>query len=83
MLTAALQEAFDRLQDFLAIQAAGDRPLELAQVLRLQQSIGVDDQARAVFARCLDEVQPNAPAGAVLLGLLVGLSAAQLQAERV
>ena len=82
MLTAALQQAFDRMQDFLAVQAADGRPLELAQVLRLQESVGVDDPTRAVFARCLDEVQPNAPAGAVLFGLLIGLSAAQLQAER-
>jgi hypothetical protein len=82
MLTVALQEAFDRMQDFLAVQAADGLPLELAQVLCLQESVGVDDQTRAVFARCLGEVQPNAPAGAVLLGLLVGLSAAQLQAER-
>ncbi len=82
MLTAALQEAFDRIEDFLAVQATHGRPLELAQVLCLQESVGVDDQARAVFARRLSEIQPEASAGAVLLGLLVGLSAAQLQSER-
>jgi len=51
-------------------------------VLRLQESVGVDDDTRADFVQRLSAVQPNAPAGAVLLGLLVGLSAAQLQAEK-
>lgn len=53
-----------------------------ANVLRLQESVGVDDDTRAVFAQRLSAVQANAPAGAVLLGLFVGLSAAQLQAEK-
>ena len=44
--------------------------------------MGVDDVTRAVFVQRLSAVQPNASAGAVLLGLLVGLSAAQLQAEK-
>jgi hypothetical protein len=70
------------MQDFLAVQTADGLPLELAQLLRLQESIGVDDEARAVFAPCLDEVQPDASPGAVLFGMLVGLSAAQLLAER-
>lgn len=82
MLTTVLQDAFDRMQDFIDVQTADGRPLELAQVLRLQESVGVDDQTRAVLARCLAQVQPSAPPGAVLFGLLVGLSAAQLQAER-
>jgi len=47
MLTVALQEAFDRMQDFLAVQAADGLPLELAQVLCLQESVGVDDQSAA------------------------------------
>ena len=51
-------------------------------MLRLQESVGVDDDTRAVFVQRPSAVEPNAPAGAVLLGLLVGLSAAQLQAEK-
>ena len=47
MLTVALQEAFDRMQDFLAVQTADGRALELAQVLCLQESVGVDDQSAA------------------------------------
>jgi hypothetical protein len=82
MLTAAVEEAFDRMQDFLAVQAANGLPLKLAEVLCLQESVGVDDETRVVFARRLSEVQPDSPPGAVLFGLLVGLSAAQLQAER-
>lgn len=82
MLTDALDEAFTRIEDFLAVQTAGGSGIELDNVLRLQESVGVDDDTRAVFAQRLSAVQPNAPAGAVLLGLLVGLSAAQLQAEK-
>ncbi|WP_354699035.1 hypothetical protein DSM112329_04739 [Paraconexibacter sp. AEG42_29] len=81
-LAEALREAFDRLTDFVVVQTAGDRELELADVLCLQESVGIDDDARAMFASRLDEVQPDAPVGAVLLGVLLGLSAAQLQAER-
>jgi hypothetical protein len=44
--------------------------------------VGVDDDTRAAFAQRLSAAQPYARAGAVLLGLLVGLSAAQLQAEK-
>ena len=77
-----VDEAFTRIGDFLAVQTAGDSGIELDNVLRLQESVGVDDDTRAVFAKRLSAVQPNAPAGAVLLGLLVGLSAAQLQAEK-
>jgi len=82
MLTDALDEAFTRLEDFLAVQTADGGRLELDHVLRLQESVGVDDDTRAVFAQRLSAVQPDVPAGAVLLGLLVGLSAAQLQAEK-
>jgi len=75
-------EAFARIEDFLAAQTAGGSRIGLDNVLRLQESVGVDDVTRAVFVQRLSAVQPNASAGAVLLGLLVGLSAAQLQAEK-
>jgi len=81
-LSDDIDEAFTRIEDFLAAQTAGGSRIELDNVLRLQESVGVDDDTRAVFVQRLSAVQPNAPAGAVLLGLLVGLSAAQLQAEK-
>lgn len=74
-LIAALETAFDRIDDFLAVQAD---ELSMDAVLRLQESVGVDDDARAAFARRLSEVQPDAAPGAVLLGVLLGLSAAEL-----
>lgn len=74
-LVAALETAFDRIDDFLAVQAG---ELSMDAVLRLQESVGVDDDARAAFARRLSEVHPDAAPGAVLLGVLLGLSAAEL-----
>ena len=82
VLAPALHEAFDRLTDFLAVQTADGRGLELGDVLCLQESVGIDDDVREAFARRLDEVQSGAHVGAVLLGVLLGLSAAQLQADR-
>ncbi len=81
MTVDALQAAFDRIEDFLAVQSDADGRIGLEPVLRLQESVGVDDDARSEFARRLREIQPGAPAGAVLLGLVVGLSAAQLERE--
>lgn len=82
MTADALQAAFDRLEDFLAVQTDVGGRIAVEPVLRLQESVGVDDNARSEFARRLREIQPNAPAGAVLLGLVVGLCAAQLERER-
>ena len=70
-----LSQAFDRLEDFMAVWSDGIPPDAVA---RLQESVGLDDELRGVFARRLDALQPNAHPGAVLLGLLLGLSAAQL-----
>lgn len=70
-----LSEAFDRLEDFIAVWSDGIPP---DAVDRLQESVGVDARLREVFARRLETLQPDAHPGAVLLGLLLGLSAAQL-----
>lgn len=81
MLTDALQAAFDRIEDFLAVQADNAGQIAIEPVMRLQESVGVDDDARAAFAQRLQATQPDVSPGAVLLGLIVGLSAAQLQRE--
>ena len=67
-----VDEACTRIGDFLAVQTAGGSRVELDNVLRLQESVGVDDDTRAVFAERLSAVQPNAPAGAVPLGCWSG-----------
>jgi len=76
---AELDRAFDRLADFLAVQ--GDA-LTVEAVVLLQESLGIDDDARVTFGERLEQVQPNAPRGAALLGLILGLSAARLAGER-
>jgi hypothetical protein len=81
VLTDALQAAFDRIEDFLAVQSADGAPIALEPVMRLQESVGINDDARAAFVERLSDVQPDGDAGAVLLGLIVGLSAAQLDRD--
>ena len=70
-----LSQAFDRLEDFMAVWPEGIPP---DAVERLQESVGIDADLRTVFARRLETLQPDAHPGAVLLGVLLGLSAAQL-----
>jgi hypothetical protein len=71
-----LDEAFDRIDDFLAVQGPS---LSMDAVLALNAAVGVDDDARAVIrervARLVDAGHETA-AGSVLLGVLVGLFAA-------
>jgi hypothetical protein len=72
-LAHPLSTAFDRLDDFMAVWSDGIPP---DAVERLQESVGIDDEIRGLFAQRLEQLQPNANPGAVLLGLLLGLSAA-------
>ena len=78
-LAEILGEAFDRLDDFVRVWAEGISP---AAVERLQESVGVDARVRELFAARLEGLQPDAAPGAVLLGLLLGLSTAQLAVDR-
>jgi len=64
---------FDRLDDFLSVQ--GSMP-PLDAVLRLQEAVGIDDGERRVIRDRLEALDARAQAGAVLLGILVGLFAA-------
>jgi hypothetical protein len=73
--TLPLNQAMDRLEDFLTVWSDGV-PLDALE--RLQESVGIDAELRGVFASRLESLQPNAHAGAVLLGVILGLSAAQL-----
>jgi hypothetical protein len=69
-----LSAAFDRIDDFVAVQnAAGGITVEAVELL--QRAVGVGDVDRAVIARRVEAL--GAPGGAVLLGVLVGLLAAQ------
>ena len=71
-----LVRAFDRLDDFLAVQ--GPRPGPAA-VIALQRAVGIDADERAVIRErvaALTGAGDGAAAGPVLLGILVGLFAA-------
>jgi hypothetical protein len=78
MLATHLDEAFDRLDDFVAVWPDGVR---VEAVERLQESVGIDDDIRRLLTARLDRLQSGAPAAAVLLGLLLGLSASALAGE--
>jgi hypothetical protein len=71
-----LDEAFDRIDDFLAVQGSA---LNRDAVLALQASVGVDDESRAVIrerAAALADAGHGVAGGSLLLGILVGLFAA-------
>jgi dienelactone hydrolase len=72
-----LDRAFDRIDDFLAVQGAA---CDLPAVLALQEAVGVDDASRAVIGEriaALADAGHRAAAGSVLLGILVGLFAVE------
>jgi hypothetical protein len=80
-LSDTLARAFDRIEDFESVQA-DTRGRELVDaVKRLQESVGIDDEARALICERL-EARPGAAAGDVVFGLIVGLIAAELEAGR-
>lgn len=72
----SLDRAFDRLDDFLAVQrgAAGDELLAAAE--RLQEAVGIDSRERRLIARRLGALNAEGRGGAVLLGMIVALLAA-------
>jgi hypothetical protein len=73
----SLDEAFDRIDDFLAVQGSA---LGMDAVLRLQEAVGVDADARAVIRErvaSLEAAGHGPAAGSVLLGVVVGLFAAR------
>ena len=68
-----IASAFDRLEDFLAIQGAMP---SMEAVLNLQAAVGIDDDERLLIRERVDALGCGETAGAVLLGILVGLFAA-------
>jgi hypothetical protein len=76
---SALAEAFDRIEDFLAVQ--GRRPAREAVDL-LQASVGIDEEVRATLAARLARLGEPCEVGQVLFGVIVGLLCEQLEAER-
>ena len=56
--------------------------ISVEAVNRLQESVGIDDETRATFRDRVETLDSRFRAGQVLLGVIVGLLAAQLQGER-
>lgn len=81
MRSPRLEGAFDRIDDFIAVQLAGNGTLTTDSVNLLQESLGVDEAQRAVVrdrVALLRASGHNASAASVLLGVLVGIFAAEL-----
>jgi hypothetical protein len=73
-LTASrLDAAFDRIDDFVAVQG---HAVSVDAVNLLQEAVGVDADARAVIRERVAALG-SASGGSVLLGVLVGLLAAE------
>jgi hypothetical protein len=75
-----LATAFDRIDDFLAVQGAAP-PREA--VLALEEAVGLDDESRAVIrgrVAALTEAGHGPATGSVVLGILIGLFAAESSA---
>jgi hypothetical protein len=73
MLVDPLEEAFGRIAAFEAVQRAEHGRITLEAVELLQEAAGIDCAGRRLIAERLEDVAPNAPQGAVLLGMLIGL----------
>lgn len=81
-ITASLDSAFDRIADFQAVQGGSSADELLAAVIRLQESVGIADEPRALIAERLNRIDGSSRApGHVLLGVIVGLMAAELATE--
>ena len=73
MTASYLDAAFDRIDDFVAVQGPA---ISVDAVDLLQEAVGVDDDARAVIRERVAAIG-EASAASVLLGVLVGLLAAE------
>jgi hypothetical protein len=81
-ITDSLARAFDRIADFQAVHADSSADDLFAAVVRLQESVGIADAPRALIADRLDGIPgSNQAPGHVLLGVIVGLMAAELGGE--
>jgi hypothetical protein len=75
-LGQALDDAFDHLDAFCAVQRAEHGTLTIDGVQRLQEAVGIDDVDRTLLLERLPGLTPDANRGSVLLGVLLGLFAA-------
>ncbi len=83
-LETALPRAFERIEDFLAVQRGRDFDELVEAIICLQESVSIDNSARRLIRDRLPRITPHPDAlGGFMLGLIVGLTAAQLEREMV
>jgi hypothetical protein len=81
-ITDSLDRAFDRIDDFEAVQSGCSGDELVPAVTRLQESVGILDESRSLIAERLAGIKGAPKArGHVLFGLILGLMAAELDAE--
>ena len=73
-MTDGIASGFDRVQDFLAVQGAMP---SMQAVLNLQSAVGIEDEERSLIRERSESLGCTEHAGALLLGILVGLFAAE------
>jgi hypothetical protein len=82
ILTDSLAEALDRIDDFHAVHRGRPAGEHLGSVVCLQESVGIHDDVRKVLRARLPLIPGvGAQTGQVLMGIVIGLMAAQLAAE--
>lgn len=73
-----LEQAFDTLADFEAVQAGTSTEELLDAVLNLQEAVGIDDDERVLIRERLSaRGTATGFRGPVLMGLIIGLLAAE------
>ena len=79
-ITDSLARALDRIEDFEAVQSGVSSGELRDAVVLLGESVGIGDEARALLGERLEH-REEAPCarGHVLLGLIGGLTAAELE----
>jgi hypothetical protein len=76
----SLGQAFDRFGDFVAVQGS---KLSVEALDLMQSALGIDDETRRMLVRRLEnDFQDDFKPAQVLLGVILGVSAAQLAEER-
>ncbi|MGI8461648.1 MAG: hypothetical protein ACR2OC_08460 [Solirubrobacterales bacterium] len=80
---SGIEQAFQRLNEFVTVQRNSPQGLTLDSVLLLQESVGIENEARLAIAEQLRAIEgvPHPDSGQILYGLIVGLMAAQLERE--
>ena len=81
-ITDSLERAFDRIDDFQAVQSGRSGEQLVDAVLCLQEAVGIRDDTRVLIKERLDAIKGSSRApGHVLLGVIVGLMAAELAGD--